>query len=188
MKYLALSGSSREDSVNQKTVNAMAASLRALSAKVTDITLNDFDLPLDNGDLESSAGLPEAAQRFQTLIHASGGLIIGCPEYNGYMTPLLLNTIDWSTRSKDGGADLSAFRDRPILITSASPGAMGGARANTQLRTLLIGIGCLVLPDNFAVGGAMSAFDETGAFVDDKLQSRADGIALRFDEFTRRNR
>jgi chromate reductase len=121
------------------------------------------------------------------LLHETDGLVIGCPEYNGYITPLLLNTIDWSTRSSEGGADLSAFRDRPVLITSASPGAMGGARAMTQLRSFLGGIGCLVLPDNFAVGGAMSAFDETGAFIDDKLQQRADGIAQRFDEFARRN-
>ncbi len=58
----------------------------------------------------------------------------------------------------------------------------------TQLRSFLGDIGCLVLPDNFAVGGAMSAFDATGAFIDNKLQQRADGIAQRFDEFTQRNR
>jgi chromate reductase len=64
MKYLALNGSTREGSVNQKTVDAVAASLRGLPADVTAITLKDFEMPLYNGDLEQSAGLPEAAQRF----------------------------------------------------------------------------------------------------------------------------
>lgn len=125
MKYLALSGSTREGSVNQKTVDAVAASLRVLPAEVINITLKDFEMPIYNGDLEAKTGLPLTAQRCQTLLRDTDGLIIGCPEYNSYMTPLLLNTIDWSTRSSDGGADLSAYRNKPVLITSASPGGDG---------------------------------------------------------------
>ena len=46
MKYLALSGSTREGSMNQKTVDVVAASLRILPADVTVITVSYTHLTL----------------------------------------------------------------------------------------------------------------------------------------------
>ena len=53
------------------------------------------------------------------------------------------------------------FKTRVFALGSASPGGMGGLRGLTQLRIVLeVGIGALVLPDQFAVPRAVDAFDE----------------------------
>lgn len=185
--YLALCGSSRQGSHNFKTVSAITARLKALGGYITTIDLGALDIPIYNGDLEASDGLPGGVVTLRSGLREHAGLIVGCPEYNGFMTPLLLNAIDWATRSDKATPDLSPFRDRPTLICSASPGGFGGSRAGQQLRTLLTGIGCLVIPDQFSVPGAAGAFDDDGHLMDKQLGDRADLVARRFNDFTQRN-
>ncbi len=184
--YLCFSGSTRKGSYNQLVLNNLSSALRELGGDVTDVSLNDFSQPIYHGDEEDSSGLPEATVRFQQLLHNHDALVIACPEYNGFMTPLLLNALDWATRSSEANPDLSGFRDKPVLITSCSPGALAGMRAAAHLRTLLSGIGALVSPDSFAVPAGYSAFDEAGHFKDTKMQERSAVVARRFHNLTTR--
>ena len=185
-KILTFSGSARLDSFNQKSVLCIGDELQKQGASVTNIKLSEFQAPLYHGDEEAAEGLPEAVSRFKALLHESDALVISCPEYNGFMTPLLLNTIDWATRSSDASPDLSAFKGKPVLVTSSSPGPWGGMRAAVHLRTLLAGIGCFVSPDNFMVPSGFSAFTESGQLVDEGLQKRADQVANQFNDFANR--
>jgi NAD(P)H-dependent FMN reductase len=182
-KFLTFSGSARVDSFNQKTVLCIGDELQKHGASVTNIQLSEFQAPVYHGDEESTKGLPEATARFKSLLHESDALVISCPEYNGFMTPLLLNTIDWATRSSDASVDLSCFKGKPVLVTSSSPGPGGGSRAAIHLKTLLAGIGCFVSPDNFTVPSGFSAFDEAGQLKDEGLQKRAAQIAQQFNDF-----
>ncbi len=182
-KVLAFSGSSRKDSFNQMTLNAVA---NELSCEVTHLNLAELAIPIYNGDEETASGLPEGASSFKALITEHHALIIGCPEYNGFMTPLLINALDWATRSEDGAPDLSCFKDKVILITSASPGSLAGLRAATHLRTMLSGIGSIVLPDLFSVPAAFKSFNEEGKLIDEKMQARAAETAGRLISFVER--
>lgn len=182
--FLAFCGSSRKDSFNQKTLDCVVNALQAKGETVKVINLSDFKQPIYNGDEESASGLPEATVRLQTLLHEHDALLIGCPEYNGFMTPLLINTIDWTTRSCEATPDLSCFAGKPVLITCSSPGPGGGMRAATHLKTMLLGIGSIVSPDNFMVPSAFNAFDESGKLKDEKLRQRAEQVASRFRELT----
>jgi NAD(P)H-dependent FMN reductase len=183
-KFLTFSGSARVDSFNQKTVLCIGNELQKQGASVTNIRLSEFQAPVYHGDEEATKGLPEATARFKSLLHESDALVISCPEYNGFMTPLLLNTIDWATRSSDASVDLSGFKGKPVLVTSSSPGPGGGSRAAVHLKTLLAGIGCFVSPDNFMVPSGFNAFDESGQLVDEGLQKRANQIAQQFSDFS----
>ena len=180
--FLSFCGSAREDSLNQKTLDCVVNALHAKDESVTSINLNDFQAPIYNGDEENAGGLPEATVRLKALLHAHDAWLIGCPEYNGFMTPLLINTIAWASRSSEATPDLSCFMGKPVLITSSSPGPWGGLRAAAHLKTMLSGIGCIVSPDNFMVPGAFSAFDESGKLKDENLQQRAEKVASRFSE------
>ena len=182
-KFLTFSGSARIDSFNQKTVLCIGSELQKHGAIVTDIKLSDFQAPVYHGDEEAAKGLPEAIVKFKSLLHESDALVISCPEYNGFMTPLLLNTIDWATRSSDASVDLSGFKGKPVLVTSSSPGPGGGSRAAVHLKTLLAGIGCFVSPDNFMVPAGFAAFDDAGQLIDVGLQKRASQIAQQFNDF-----
>jgi len=187
-RILTFSGSTRADSNNQKTVDTMSVALHDAGAEVTGVSLRDYAAPIYDGDTETESGLPESISKFRTLLSEHDGFVIGCPEYNGFMTPLLMNTIDWATRSPQASADLAPFRGKSVLVVSASPGGMGGARAATHLKTMLSGIGCIISPENFTVSASFKAFDADGRLVDPALQDRANQIANRFNDFAERLR
>ena len=185
-QLLVFSGSSRIESFNLKLAVRLALIAEQTDAEVSLVNLQDFDFPIYNGDLEDAKGLPSAAKRFKKLLREHTGLIITCPEYNGFMTPLLVNTIDWCTRSEDASVDLSGFADKTVLIASASPGPAGGSRANTHLKTMLSGIGSIVFPQTLTVPSAYDAFDDQGEFLDDSMAKRAQRLIEKFVQFTNR--
>ena len=164
----------------------MADALETTGAEVTRISLRDYPAPIYDGDLEADEGQPDGVQRFRALLADHDGLLIGCPEYNGFMTPLLINTIDWATRSPEAQPDTSLFRGKSLLIVSSAPGSLAGVRASTHLRTMLTGIGCLLCPESFAVPAGFKAFADDGTLLDEKLTQRAATIAGSFHEFTQR--
>ncbi len=176
MKVLAFSGSSRKDSFNQMAVNAVTD---CLSCEVTSISLKELKLPIYDGDDETANGLHEGARTLRSLLSEHDGVVVGSPEYNGFMTPLLINAIDWATRSEEGAPDLSCFADKIFLIASTSPGALGGLRSATHLRTMLSGIGAIVSPDLFVVPTSAKSFDEQGKLTADPLKARAQQVADR---------
>ena len=99
---------------------------------------------------------------------------MACPEYNGSITPLLKNVIDWTSRPSDGVAPLAAYRGKVAGLLSASPGALGGIRGLVHVRAILGGIGVHVIPGDVSVSAAHKAFGEDGALLDDKLAQRLD--------------
>lgn len=185
-QLLVFSGSTRTESYNLKLAVQLASIAEQEDAEVLLVNLGDFDFPIYNGDLEDAKGLPSAAKRLKKLLQENTGLIITCPEYNGFMTPLLVNAIDWCTRSEDASVDLSGFADKTILIASASPGPGGGSRANTHLKTMLSGIGSIVFPQTLTVPSAYNAFDDQGRFLDDSMAKRAQRLIKKFVQFTNR--
>lgn len=167
-KILAFAGSARAGSFNKKLVAIAAASARAAGGDVTAIDLRDYPMPLYDGDLEASSGLPEHAKRLKALFLAHDGLLLACPEYNSSITPLLKNTIDWVSRPAPGEGSLACFEGKVALLLAASPGALGGLRGLVAVRSILGNIGVVVLPGQLAVGTAGQAFDDAGALKDAK--------------------
>ena len=185
-KILVFAGSTRADSINEKLAKSASAQLTELGCDVTHISLKDFPLPLYDGDLEAEQGVPENATKLAELMHAHDGFFIACPEYNGSLSPLLKNTIDWVTRVPAGDKGLSPFRRKVAAIGAASPGGMGGISMLYHLREILVRLGTLVVSEQVAVGNAGSAFDEhnkitherTAGFMDAACNSLAEKTAL----------
>jgi NAD(P)H-dependent FMN reductase len=167
LKVLVLPGSARRDSVNRKLA-AVAAELVADAGAVADlIDPADFPLPLFDQDLEDAEGLPPAAKALKERFLAADALILVSPEYNSSLTPLMKNFIDWVSRAEgEAEAPLAAYRGKVAGLLAASPGAIGGLRGLVHLRAILGNIGVLVVPKQFALGGAPSKFDESGALAD----------------------
>ncbi len=160
-KILVLAGSIRSGSFNTRLAGAAMRELSLGDCEVTRISLEDYPLPIYNADLEVSEGVPENAIRLAKLFDAHDGFFIVGPEYNGSLSPLLKNTIDWISRvSSDGERDIIPYRGKVAVIAAASPGAMGGMTMLYHLRDILVRLGVLVLSEQVAVGGAASAFDE----------------------------
>lgn len=172
-KILAFSGSSREDSYNQKLVNVAAKGAQEAGAEVTVINLGDYPMPLFNQDDEAEKGVDEQAKAFKDLLLQHDGLLIASPEYNSAFSPLLKNAIDWASRStEENEPPLSAYKGKYAVIMSASPGGLGGMRGLVFLRMLLGNIGVVVLPQQQAVAAAFKAFNDEGGMVDPEKESK----------------
>jgi NAD(P)H-dependent FMN reductase len=163
-RLLFVSGSAREGSHNKKLarLGATIADVNGIAATFAD--LGDYPMPLYDADLQAKDGIPENARKLEALLKVHTGVFAACPEYNASITPLLKNTIDWVSRiRREGEEPLAVFRTRVFALGSASPGGMGGLRSLTTVRQVLeLGLGALVLPDQFAVPRAKDAFGEDG--------------------------
>lgn len=169
------SGSSREGSLNTKLAKTAEKAADSLGANTKFIDLGSYDLPLYSEDIESSAGLPSGAMELKSELADSDGWIIACPEYNGSITPLLLNAVTWCSRGDPAGEMYATFKGKCAIVISASPGAMGGMRSLNPSRQLLQNLGVNVLPSSVAVGGAFMAFDEsTGDLINEKQKGMLD--------------
>ena len=167
IKILALSGSSRRDSYNQRVLDISARGAFEAGADVKTIRLVDFKLPIYDADAESELGFPNGALALQELVAKHDALLIATPEYNGGYMALLKNAIDWVSRPRpDGSLGTALFAGKAAALVSASPGQLGGLRSQTGMRTVLEKLGMLVIPQFFALSTAHEAFNENGGMKD----------------------
>jgi NAD(P)H-dependent FMN reductase len=153
-KILAFAGSTRNASFNRQALNFAVQGAREAGAEVTLIELRDFSLPLYNGDLEESHGLPEAAVRLKALFKSHQGLLIACPEYNSSITPLLKNTLDWVSRPHGEESGLLPYQGKLAALVAASAGNLGGLRGLRHVREILTTLQVLVIPRQMALSQA----------------------------------
>jgi NAD(P)H-dependent FMN reductase len=167
MKALVFAGSTRTDSLNRRLARFAASELEAQGVEVTLIDLRDYPMPIYDGDLEISGGLPPAARSLKSLIRQHDALVIASPEHNGSISALLKNTLDWVSRPEPGERPGSAFRSKTAVIMSASPGSGGGRRGLRHLREVLQNLGMAVHTAEIAVPRAHEAFDADGRLLHD---------------------
>lgn len=169
-KVLAFPGSTRDDSANKKLVVEAAKIARQIQANVTVIDLKEYPIPFYDEDLEIREGMPTKAKQFRQLMIQSDVILIASPEYNGSLSAVLKNAIDWASRGESGGSSREAFKGKTFVIMSASPGAGGGARGLVHLRTIIENIGGTVLSQQVVVPDAYNAFDDQGHLKDEKVK------------------
>lgn len=185
-KILAFAGSTREGSFNKKLVRVAAEAARAAGSEVTMLDLRELELPMYDGDLESSKGLPAGGRKLKDLMLAHHGFLISAPEYNSSISAVLKNAIDWASRPVPGEKPLECFDGKIAALLSASPGALGGLRMLMHLRAILENIGTTVLPKQLAVAKAADAFDEHGTLKDAAQQKKVQQLCAELTEVTRR--
>ena len=166
-RLLAFAGSVRRDSFNARLARFAAREAEAAGADAVLLDLAEFNLPLYNGDLEAGEGLPAGAARLKELFLAHDGFLIASPEYNGSISPLLKNAIDWVSRPVVGQPPLAWYAGKVAGLMAASPGALGGLRGLVHVRQILSGIGVIVAPAQHAIARAGDAFDDEGGLAEE---------------------
>lgn len=137
MKILGVSGSLRAASFN-------TALLRAAKDLVPDgVEIEIFglhDLPLFNEDVEA-VGDPPPVASWKEAVRSADALLLACPEYNGGITGVMKNAIDWASRGKP-----APLARKVCCLVGASPGATGTVRAQDALRLCLRRAGAETVP------------------------------------------
>lgn len=176
---ITLSGSIRKGSYNRILQHHMGAQLAQAGVEVTAIDLGDFPMPIFCEDLEPDS-VPEAAVKLAGLIASHDILFIANPEYNGGVTPLMVNTVTWLSRQKP-----NPFRHPVIGIGGVSSGKYGTIWSHAHLRDSLVKLGGLVVPTLLGIGPASEAFDQNGAPVEKGVQSKVAQMIKELTHFSR---
>ena len=164
-------GSNRRESINRK----LAQSLVRLGSGKFDATFARIDdLPMYNQDNEGN--LPPEVVRFKNeLAHADGVLIV-TPEHDRSIPAALKNAIDWGARPWGK----NSWTGKPAFITGTSPGAIGSALAQQHLRSVMTGLGMILLGGEAYVTFKPSLIDEHGAIGDDSTKKYLQDFIDRF--------
>ncbi|WP_375326636.1 NADPH-dependent FMN reductase [Candidatus Tisiphia endosymbiont of Nemotelus uliginosus] len=184
-KLLFMAGSSRTESVNKKLAYNAFEIAKTLGANATFIDLADFPLPIYDGDLESSQGLPSKAIELKKIFAEHDGIFIASPEYNSSITPLLKNTLDWISRSHEAGEmPNKVYNNKVVALCSASPGHLGGQRGLIPLQMMLTNIGVIVLPKKVNIAEAYAKFNEKGLLNDAQKIQEIEALLKEFIRIT----
>jgi chromate reductase len=165
LRVCAIAGSLRMDSFNKCVVHT------AVELAPERVAIEVFsglgDVPLFNQDLEAK-GDPAPVVALKNAISNSDAVLISTPEYNGGIPGVLKNALDWASRK---GADAaSVLAGKPFAVMGATPGRLGTARAQVQLRQTLAGAGAIVMPKPEVHLMSVSGLVVAGALVDDRAR------------------
>jgi chromate reductase, NAD(P)H dehydrogenase (quinone) len=164
-------GSNRRDSINRK----LAAALIKLGAGSFDAhVVRIDDLPMYNQDNEGN--LPAEVVRFKNELAQADGVLIVTPEHNRSIPTVLKNAVDWGARPYGK----SSWPGKPAFITGTSPGAIGSALAQQHLRSVMTGLGMILLGGEAYVTFKPNLIDEHGNIGDDGTKKFLQGFVDRF--------
>jgi chromate reductase len=122
-------------------------------------------LPSGNVELQ---GDPAPVAAFTSAIREADALLIGTPEYNHGVPAVPENAIVWASRSPHG----APLGSRLAAIIGASPGVVGSARAETQLRqAFTVTNTYAMLQPEILVRRAHERFDEQGRLTDETTRT-----------------
>jgi len=184
-KIIIIPGSTRTGAFSVQLGGAIKQALEAKDCDVTLIDMTDYQMPLFNQDLEQEFGPPQEAKDLATLVSQHHGVVLVNPEYNSSLTPLMKNTLDWMSRDM---GDAKPYANRAFALASSSPGGLGGIRALSHARDILVSIGAQeVISPQLGVGSAMNAFDDDGNLAVERLQGMLQSFCDRLIEAANRH-
>ena len=121
-------GSLAKASINRKLAKAL---IRLSPGDIEFVEIPIRDLPLYSYDYD--ADYPPVARDFKRAIAAVDGILFVTPEYNRSIPGGLKNAIDWASRPWGQ----NSFARKPSGVIGTSPGAIGTAVAQQDLRSVL---------------------------------------------------
>src|SRR6187431_2372830 len=123
-----LVGSLAKASINRLLATAL---VRLAPAELEMSEISFKDLPLYSYDYD--ANFPAVATKFKNAIASVDAVLFVTPEYNRSIPGGLKNAIDWASRPYRK----NSFTRKPSAVIGTSPGAIGTAIAQQQLRSVL---------------------------------------------------
>jgi NAD(P)H-dependent FMN reductase len=184
IRLLGISGSLRAQSYNTALLRA-AQSFTGDGFTLDAATLHG--IPLYDGDVEQSDGLPPAVIELKERIVASDGVLLVTPEYNNGIPGVFKNAIDWLSRPSSDIARV--FGDRPLAVIGASPGGFGTILAQNGWLPVLKTLGTQQWSGaRLQVSRAGKVFDEHGELLDETVRKQLRDFLQGFADHISRHR
>jgi len=178
LKILGFAGSLRAGSYNKCLLRAAGEMLPNVAIlEIFDLA----DIPPFNQDIEMD--MPSKVKEFKSKIREGDAILIATPEYNYSVPGVLKNAIDWASRPYGD----NSFDGKPVAIMSASPGMLGGVRAQYHLRQSFVYLNMYPVngPD-VVVNFAQQKFDANDTLVDQDTRKFLGQLLQNLVNWTRR--
>lgn len=171
-----ISGSLRHDSLNTTAVATIERMLTDRLEPAAAVRLAPEELPYyhqGNDESDPSDEGHESVRAARRLVADCDAVLISTPSYNGLVSGVLKNALDWLSRPWGD----SALTDKPVAILSASTGARGAVEAQSGLRTVLERSGAvLVATPQVALAHADRIATEDGRFTGPDAVAALEGL------------
>ena len=176
---IGISGSLRTRSFNAALLHA-AAGFAPAGTTIEIETIKG--IPLYDGDVEASSGIPAVVAALKNRIASADGLLLVTPEYNNSIPGVFKNAIDWLSRPAD---DIPrVFGGLPVGVMGASPGRFGTLLSQTAWLPVLKTLGTRPwFGQSLYLSGATRLFDASGALADEDSRKRVQAYVSGFAEF-----
>ena len=159
MNVLGICGSLRKGSYNAMALRAaQKLAPQGITVEIADIST----IPMYNDDVRV-AGEPAEVAALKAKIRAADAVLLVTPEYNFSIPGVLKNTLDWMSRPPE-----PPFDGKVVGIMGASPGPVGTARVQYDLRKVLVFMNAFTVnkPEVF-ISSCASKFDAQGNLTDE---------------------
>jgi chromate reductase, NAD(P)H dehydrogenase (quinone) len=157
-KILGIAGSLRANSFNGALLNATKKLFRDI---VEFETFDISEIPHYNQDVEDS-GIPTIATEFKQKMREADVIIIAAPEYNGSVSGVLKDALDWASRPHGG----SSISGKPIAVLSAVTGRNGGRAVLNHLALIIDYLDARLIGEPVLVQQASKKFDGQSNIID----------------------
>ena len=181
MKILGVSGSLRKGSYNTALLRAAVG----LVPEGVELEIGSIaGIPLYDGDLEASQGIPAPVDLLKKKIEQADGLLLVTPEYNNSIPGVFKNAIDWLSRPP---ADIAkVFGGRPVGVIGASPGGFGTILAQNAWLPVMRTLGTRMwFGGRLQVSRAANVFNAAGELTDEAARTQLRKYLAGFVDFIR---
>ncbi len=179
LRAVGLVGSLRAGSLNRRLMSE--AQRLAPPELFIEVFERIGDLPHYNADIEPE---PSTVTELKEMLAHADAIVIASPEYNFSIPGVLKNALDWASTPPGR----SAMTGLPVAIMGASPGMLGTARAQQQLRSSLIFTrNPVVTSPEVLVANASDKFDVSGRITDPLTERVVQKLLLGLVDLIRRH-
>lgn len=174
-----LIGSLRAQSINARLARVLA---RVAGDRLALNPVEIGDLPLYNDDLWQDGG-PAPVLRLRKTVAAADAVLVIAPEYNRTYPGVIANAFDWGSRPYGQ----SCWVNKPAAIAGTSPGAIGAAVGQGQLRRSMTLLSMIVMnqPEMY-IQWSDSRFGPDDTVTDTGTVTYLDGFVTAFTDWIHR--
>jgi NAD(P)H-dependent FMN reductase len=181
MKVALFSGSLRRESLNSKLLLVIEDRLRAAGAEVQVIDLHQHCLTVIDEDQVVDGKVPGAVQAIGQILHDAQAVIVATPEYNGTISAVTKNLIDWTSMLRP-----HPWTGKHVFIAAATPGPMSALRGLWHSRQPFEVLGAHIFPEMFGLGLADKHLANPRTIADPKTSDRLFALLDRFTAYVQK--
>ncbi|MBS1628145.1 MAG: NAD(P)H-dependent oxidoreductase [Bacteroidetes bacterium] len=171
MNIEIISGSPRQGSVTTRLALFLQKEIQKKSTHhIGLIDVRDYELGLLQNVYKSVEEAPEKFKPLAKRMFAANAFIIVTPEYNGSYSPALQNLLDHFPKQTK----------KVFALSTASTGALGGARSSQQLLLLVPALFGIASPYLLITPQVDKKFDVEGNLLDTNFQTAIDTFIKEF--------